>query len=71
LDSNHTFESSKEGWKQKLLLDLAGKYELSLIFEDADYRLMGMPFFNSGTQNIELRNVFQHFWDNEVLDVSN
>jgi type III restriction enzyme len=70
LDINQTFESSKEGWKQKLLLELSEKHEFTLIYENADYRLLGLPFFNTGTQNIELRNTFQESWDKDILEVS-
>jgi type III restriction enzyme len=70
LDMNQTFEKSKEGWKQKLLVDLAQKHEFSVVYENADYRLLGMPFFNSGSANIQLRQNFQNSWNAEILQES-
>ncbi len=49
-DSNGRFENSKEGWKQRFLLELENKAETErdqeLNFENGQYKLIGLPFYN-------------------------
>jgi type III restriction enzyme len=44
-DSSGGFENSKEGWKQKFLLEIENKARY-LEFENPQYKLIGMPFYN-------------------------
>lgn len=45
-DDKGGFERSKEGWKQKFLLDIESKHQINTLFENTDYKLLGLPFFN-------------------------
>ena len=56
LDEDKDFSHSGEGWKQRFLLQLSSKQKL--IVEDSKYRLIGLPFFNAGQTNPELRSKF-------------
>lgn len=56
LDDQSTFVRSGEGWKQDLLLNIAPEHKL--VIEDQKFRLVGLPFFNSGNTNSELRRQF-------------
>ena len=40
-------EDSKEGWKQKFLLRLKAEGKTKVIWENKDYRITGLPFYNS------------------------
>lgn len=46
LDSDNTFENSKEGWKQKFLLQISERDEARTLVDDARYRIIGLPFYN-------------------------
>ena len=46
-DSNNEFEDGKEGWKQKFLLRLKEEGKTKVIWENKDYSIIGMPFYNS------------------------
>ncbi len=58
LDADETFEQSKEGWKQKFLVDIKNNYSVDLKLENTDFRLFGLPFYNEGQTNSKLRNTF-------------
>ncbi|HFI2660091.1 TPA: DEAD/DEAH box helicase family protein [Streptococcus suis] len=46
LDSDNTFENSKEGWKQKFLLQISERDEARTLVDDERYRIIGLPFYN-------------------------
>lgn len=56
LDDESTFVRSGEGWKQDFLLNIAPEHKL--VIENEKFRLVGLPFFNSGNTNPELRIQF-------------
>jgi type III restriction enzyme len=56
LDDERSFIRSGEGWKQEFLLHIAPEHKL--IIEDENFKLVGLPFFNSGNTNPELRRQF-------------
>jgi type III restriction enzyme len=56
LDSAKTFHGSQEGWKQEFLEEIEEHHRL--VFESDKYRLIGLPFFNRGLVNPELRERF-------------
>lgn len=56
LDSSGTFASSKEGWKQEFLEELEERSET--IYLGSKYRLIGLPFFNSGKSIPDLKTKF-------------
>lgn len=70
-DENGRFEKSKEGWKQKFLLEIEedSTVDLGLNFENKDYKLIGLPFYNEGITNIVLKNEFEEAFDNKLLTV--
>ena len=47
LDSNNTFKNSKEGWKEKFLLQITERDEAKTLLDDEQYRIVGLPFFNN------------------------
>jgi type III restriction enzyme len=59
LDAQNTFEQSKEGWKQKLLIEIEKNYTIDLKIENKDFRLIGLPFFNEGQVNSALHEKFE------------
>ena len=46
LDSDNTFENSKEGWKQKFLLQISERDEARTLVDEDRYRIIGLPFYN-------------------------
>ena len=56
LDENREFEHSGEGWKQKFLMQISG--EAKLVIDGENHRLIGLPFFNAGNRNSQLRSKF-------------
>ena len=50
------FEHSGEGWKQKFLMQISG--EAKLVIDGENHRLIGLPFFNAGNRNSQLRSKF-------------
>lgn len=64
LDAQNTFEQSKEGWKQKLLLEIKERHTVDLRVENKDFRLIGLPFFNEGQVNSALREKFEEVLEN-------
>lgn len=69
LDANNTFEQSKEGWKQKFLTQIEGNYKVNLRLENKDFRLIGLPFFNEGNVNPELREEFEEAFDQKLVQL--
>jgi type III restriction enzyme len=49
-DSKGRFENSKEGWKQKFLLELENKAKTGLKFENMNFKLIGLPFYNKALE---------------------
>ncbi len=61
-DNRGRFESSKEGWKQKFLLEMEEKAETDLKLENKNFRLVGMPFYNE-----KLKKDFEEALKNKIL----
>jgi len=61
-DSNGRFENSKEGWKQKFLLEMEEKADTDLKLENKHFRLVGLPFYNK-----KLKKEFEEALENEIL----
>lgn len=45
-------------WKERFLKDIETKYTLTVKFENKDFKLVGLPFFNKGARDIEFRDEF-------------
>lgn len=54
LDSNNTFENSKEGWKQEFLHQISERDEARTLVDDDRYRIVGLPFFNEAVSKDEV-----------------
>ena len=67
LDAQNTFDQSKEGWKQKLLIEIEKNHTVDLRIENKDFRLIGLPFFNEGQNNSTLREKFKEIFDKKLL----
>lgn len=67
LDAQNTFEQSKEGWKQKLLIEIEKSHTVDLKIENKDFRLIGLPFFNEGQVNSALREKFEEVFEKQLL----
>ncbi len=65
LDSEDTFNNSKEGWKEKFLLEIENRYSVDIKIENEDFRLIGLPFYNEG--NMELRDDFESTFNEKIL----
>jgi type III restriction enzyme len=52
-DRDGRFENSKEGWKQKFLLEIEEKGEIQkdLFIENKHFKLLGLPFYNKKLEN--------------------
>lgn len=61
-DSEGKFENSKEGWKQKFLLELENKANTDLILENKNFKLIGLPFYNE-----KLKKDFEEALKNKIL----
>ena len=61
-DSNGRFENSKEGWKQKFLLEIEGKADTDLKLENKHFKLIGLPFYNE-----KLKKEFEEALENKIL----
>ena len=61
-DMNQRFELSKEGWKQKFLLELENKANTDLKLENRHFKLMGLPFYNE-----KLRQIFEEAFKDKIL----
>ncbi len=67
LDAQNTFEQSKEGWKQKLLVEIEKSHTVDLKIENKEFRLIGLPFFNEGQVNNALREKFEEVFERQLL----
>ena len=67
LDAQDTFEQSKEGWKQKLLIEIEKSHTVDLKIENKDFLLIGLPFFNEGQVNNALREKFEEVFEKQLL----
>ncbi len=70
LDKNGRFEKSKEGWKQKFLLEIEQNHKIDLdIFkiENKDFRLSGLPFYNEEQANPKSREEFEEAFNKRLL----
>lgn len=67
LDAQNTFEQSKEGWKQKLLIEIEKSHTVDLKIENKDFCLIGLPFFNEGQVNNALREKFEEVFEKQLL----
>ena len=56
VDAQGTFSNGKEGWKQDFLDEISIRSDLLL--EDSNYKLIGLPFFNTGSTYPDLNNKF-------------
>ncbi len=61
-DSQGGFENSKEGWKQKFLLEIEEKADTDLKLENKHFKLKGLPFYNE-----KLKKDFEEALENKVL----
>ena len=61
-DSQGRFENSKESWKQKFLLEIENKAEINLKFENKQFKLIGLPFYNK-----TLEREFEEALENKLL----
>lgn len=48
LDASGTFKNSKEGWKEKFLLEITTRAEAKTLVDNDRYRIIGLPFYNNG-----------------------
>lgn len=56
LDSNNTFENSKESWKQEFLHQISERDEARTLVDDDRYRIVGLPFFNETVSKDEVKD---------------
>ncbi len=65
-DSQGKFENSKEGWKQKFLLDLEKEAkiqrDLTMEAKNEHFKLIGLPFYNE-----KLKKEFKEALENKIL----
>ena len=61
-DSRGRFENSKEGWKQKFLLEIENKADIDLTYENKHFKLIGLPFYNK-----TLEKEFEEALKNKIL----
>jgi type III restriction enzyme len=63
-DRDGGFDNSKEGWKQDLLLELENLNDgREFCFENKNYKLIGLPFYNESRKNDFLNKII-----NEVVE---
>lgn len=48
-----------DSWKQAFLMEIEKEYKLEIIFENKEYRLVGLPFYNETTTKQEFQNKFE------------
>lgn len=56
LDSDNTFEKSKEGWKEKFLQQITERDDARTLLDDDRYRIVGLPFFNEEISKDIIKN---------------
>jgi type III restriction enzyme len=61
-DNRGRFENSKESWKQKFLLEIENKANINLKFENKQFKLIGLPFYNKA-----LEKEFEEDLKNKIL----
>jgi len=61
-DSRGKFENSKEGWKQKFLLEMEEKADTDLKLENKQFKIMSLPFYNK-----KLKKEFEEALENKIL----
>ncbi len=61
-DKNGRFENSKEGWKQKFLLEIENEADIDLKWENKHFKLAGLPFYNK-----KLQKEFEKALENKLL----
>ena len=66
LDARKTFEQSKEGWKQTFLLQIEKEHKVDFRLENRDFKLIGLPFFNEGNVNPDLRETFETTFEEQL-----
>ena len=60
LDSNNTFKNSKEGWKEKFLLQITERDEARTLLNDERYRIVGLTFFNNDISKEVVKSNLKH-----------
>ncbi len=69
-DINGKFDKSKEGWKQKFLLEIEKKAQLTedliMEMENKDFKLIGLPFYNEKLKK-EFEEAFRKSLEDEIL----
>lgn len=60
LDADNTFNNSKEGWKQKFLLQISELDTARTLVDDEHYRIIGLPFFNELVSKDEVREALRN-----------
>lgn len=60
LDADNTFNNSKEGWKQKFLLQISELDTARTLVDDDHYRIIGLPFFNELVSKDEVREALRN-----------
>jgi len=61
-DKQGKFKDSKEGWKEKFLLEIENKADTDLKIEDKYFKLIGLPFYNE-----KLKEEFEVALKNKTL----
>jgi type III restriction enzyme len=61
-DRKGKFEDSKEGWKQKFLIELETKVDTDFKLENTNFKLIGLPFYNE-----QLKREFEEALENKLL----
>ncbi|MCD6412858.1 MAG: type III deoxyribonuclease, partial [Elusimicrobia bacterium] len=61
-DNKGGFENSKEGWKQKFLLEIEKNAITNLKLENKRFKLLGLPFYNE-----KLKKDFKEALEKELL----
>lgn len=69
-DINGKFDKSKEGWKQKFLLEIEKKAQLTedliMEMENKDFKLIGLPFYNEKLKK-EFEEAIRKSLEDEIL----
>lgn len=64
-DKNGTFEHSKEGWKNRFLKEIESLSKIIVLYENNDYKLLGLPFFNEVDRSTSI-NEFDMSWNSLI-----
>lgn len=59
LDASGTFKNSKEGWKEKFLLEITTRTEAKTLVDNDRYRIIGLPFYNNGLTDSLIRDTLR------------